>query len=57
MEVMYHQHASKHDQLSKEYDELMKPKNPGNSVLGQLEKVIEDKFDAKRVLSHLLIVS
>ena len=56
MEIMFHQHVSHHDQLSREYDELMKPTNPGTSILGQLEKVLNDPFDAKQVLSSLLIV-
>ena len=52
---MYHQHDNQHDQLSGEYDELMKASH-GDSVLRLLEKEL-NPFDAKQVLSSLFTVN
>ena len=54
MEVMYRQHDNQHDQLSGEYDELMKA-NRGDSVLRLLEKEL-NTFDSQQVLSSLFMV-
>ena len=55
MEVMYHQHDGQNEQLSRDYDELMKASR-GDSVLHLLEKQFNDPFDAKQVLSSLFVV-
>jgi DNA repair exonuclease SbcCD ATPase subunit len=54
MEVMYHQHDGQNEQLSRDYDELMKA-GRGDSVLHLLEKQFNDPFDAKQVLSSLFV--
>lgn len=55
MEQLSQQCDSRHDVLSKEYGGLMTSVNRG-CVLGQLEELFTDQFDAKRVLSDLFIV-
>ena len=54
MKSMEQQYGSRHDQLSREYDELMT--NP-DGILCQLEKAFDDPFDAKYVLTGLFMVN
>ena len=53
MKDMARQYDGQHNQLKREYDELMT--NPGG-ILGQLEKEFDDIFDAKVVLGGIFMV-
>ena len=53
MKDLAHQYDGQHDQLKKEYEELMT--NP-DGILGQLEKEFADPFDAKVVLGEIFMV-
>ena len=55
MKEMTMQYEGQHDQLKKEYNELMTNSNPP-AMLGQLEKAFTDPFDAKVVLTKILMV-
>ena len=53
MKDMARQYDGQHDQLKREYDELMT--NP-DGILGQLENEFDDPFDAKVVLGGIFMV-
>ena len=52
MEVMHHVHDNQHEQLSREYDDLIDPCRT-DSILQLLDK---DSFCAKQILSSLIMV-
>ena len=52
MEVMHHVHDNQHEELSREYDDLMDPGRT-DSILRLLDK---DSFSAKHILSSLFMV-
>lgn len=56
MEMMFHQHESKHERLKKEYLALIKSESH-EGVLSGLQTTIANKFDAQQVLSSLIMVS
>lgn len=56
MRQLSQQHDAEHDRLIKEYDLLMASVNPGG-FLHQLEKMFEDPFDAKQVLTGIFMVA
>ena len=53
MEVMHHVHDNQHEELSREYDDLMDPGRT-DSILHLLDT---DSFHAKHILSSLFMVS
>ena len=55
MKEMAVQYDGQHDQLKKEYNELMTDPNLP-AILGQLEEAFTDPFDAKVVLTKILMV-
>ena len=55
MKEMSIQYEGQHDQLKKEYNDLMTNVNPP-AILGQLEKAFTDPFDAKVMLTKSLMV-
>ena len=55
MKEMIVQYGGQHDQLQKEYNELITNPNVP-SILGQLEEALVDSFDAKVVLTKISMV-
>ena len=55
MKEMAVQFEGQHDQLKKEYNELMTDSNLP-AILGQLEKTFTDPFNSKVVLTKILMV-